>query len=138
MLVIEVCFGFRVLKLEIKNEGDTIMKYWWIAKIAKFVLFLAVGIAAFGFLTMQLWNVLIPDIFQGPTITFWQAVGLLVLSHILVRGWAGRWHGGWKHDRWKHKMEEKLAAMTPEEREKFKEEYRRRCGWAPGDEEKKQ
>ncbi|MFA6541388.1 MAG: hypothetical protein WCT99_07270 [Bacteroidota bacterium] len=109
------------------------MKQWWIKKIAKFLAFGAAALAVFGFVVMQLWNVLIPDIFQGPTITFWQAIGLLILSHILVRGWSG--HYEWKHDKWKHKLEEKLAAMTPEEREKFKEEYRRRCGWTP--EEKK-
>ena len=107
------------------------MKKWWMVKIAKGVAFFVVMVALFGFVVMELWNVLIPDIFNGPTITFWQAIGLLVLSHILVRGWGTRWHGGWKHDRWKHKLEEKLATMTPEEREKFKEEYRRRCGWVP-------
>jgi hypothetical protein len=113
------------------------MKQWWMLKAAKFALFLVFGIAVFGFLTMQLWNILIPDIFHGPTVTFWQAIGLLVLSHILFRGWGGHWRHGWKHDRWKHRMEEKLAAMTPEERERFKAEYRRRCGWEPGEEKKK-
>lgn len=105
------------------------MKTWWVKKIAKGLAFAVVAFAVFGFVVMGLWNILIPDIFHGPTVTFWQAIGLLVLSHILVRGWGGKWHGGWGHDRWKHRMEEKLAAMTPEDREKFKEEYRRRCGW---------
>jgi hypothetical protein len=62
------------------------MKRWWAFKIGKFLAFLVVMVALFGFIVMQLWNVLIPDIFNGPAITFWQAVGLLVLSHILVRG----------------------------------------------------
>jgi hypothetical protein len=110
------------------------MKSWWIKKIA---MILAAGVAAvafFGFATMLLWNALIPELFGGPAVTFWQAVGLMVLAHILVRGWSPWRHGhGWKHDRWKHKFEEKLAAMTPEEREKLREEYRRRCGWTPGD-----
>ncbi|MEW5800258.1 MAG: hypothetical protein AB1728_14765 [Bacteroidota bacterium] len=111
------------------------MKYWWAAKAAKFLLFAALIIALFGFAVMFLWNWLIPEIFGGPTVTYWQAMGLLLLSHILVRGWHGH-DGGWKSHRWKHKMEEKLAAMTPEEREKFKEEWRRRCGYYPGDEKK--
>jgi len=110
------------------------MKYWWAAKVAKFLAFVIVVIALFGFAVMFLWNWLIPEIFGGPTVTYWQAVGLLLLSHILVRGWHGG--GGWKAHRWKHKLEEKLAAMTPEEREKFKEEWRRRCGYYPGDEKK--
>ena len=107
------------------------MKKWWMVKLAKGLAFIVVMAGVFGFVVMELWNVLIPDIFNGPAITFWQAIGLLLLSHILVRGWGGRWPGGWKHDRWKHKLEEKLSTMTPEEKEKFKEEYRRRCGWMP-------
>lgn len=109
------------------------MKYWWIAKIAKFIAFGIVIIALVGFAVMQLWNWLIPDIFQGPTVTYWQAMGLLLLSHILVRGWHGHNGMGWKSHRWKHRMEEKLAAMTPEEREQFKAEWKRRCGHYPGD-----
>ncbi|MBI2429237.1 MAG: hypothetical protein HYV29_10675 [Ignavibacteriales bacterium] len=111
------------------------MKYWWAAKATKFLAFAVVAIALIGFAVMFLWNWLIPEIFGGPTVTYWQAMGLLLLSHILVRGWHGH-SGGWKSHRWKHKMEEKLAAMTPEEREKFKEEWRRRCGYYPGDEKK--
>lgn len=113
------------------------MKKWWGVRIAKGLAFAVVAAAVFGFVVMELWNVLIPDIFHGPTVTFWQAIGLLVLSHILVRGWGGKWHSGWSHDRWKHRMEEKLAAMTPEDREKFKEEYRRRCGWSPEEKQEK-
>lgn len=109
------------------------MKYWWAAKVAKFLAYLAMGIAVFGIAVMLLWNWLIPEIFHGPAITYWQAIGLLILSHILVRSWHG---DGWRSYRWKHKLEEKLAAMTPEEREKFKEEWRRRCGYYPGDEKK--
>ncbi|MHB1048679.1 MAG: hypothetical protein ACYC09_01270 [Bacteroidota bacterium] len=110
------------------------MKYWWFGKIAKLIAFAAAVIAVFGFAVMQLWNWLIPEIFQGPTVTYWQAMGLLLLSHILVRGWNGS--NGWKSIRWKNKLEEKIAAMTPDEREKFKEEWRRRCGHFPGDENK--
>jgi hypothetical protein len=110
------------------------MNYWWITKIGKAIAFVIAMLSAFGAAVMLLWNWLIPDIFNGPTVTYWQAIGLLLLSHILVRGWNGG--SGWKSYRSKHKLEEKLAAMTPEEREKFKEEWRRRCGTYPGDEKK--
>jgi len=109
------------------------MKTWWIARIVKGAAFVAAVAGLFGLAVMLLWNWLIPDIFRGPEVTYGQAVGLLLLSHILVRGWNGG-HGGWRSHRWKHKMEEKLAAMTPEERERFKEEWRKRCGSYPGDE----
>lgn len=108
------------------------MKGRWALKAAKMVGLLIVGSLAIGLLVMLLWNALIPELFNGPAISFWQSVGLLVLSHILLRGWGYRSHG-WRRDRWRHRFEEKLAAMTPEEREKFKEEWRRRCGWVPGE-----
>lgn len=110
------------------------MKAWWMLKALKFVAVVAVGMLLLGYVVMALWNVLVPEIFHGPLITFWQAVGMLFLSHILLRGW-GPWRhaNGWRRDRWTHRFEEKLSAMTPEERDKFKEEWRRRCGWSPDD-----
>jgi hypothetical protein len=109
------------------------MKLWWLGKIGKGIVFAAVALVVFGFVVMSLWNAIIPDLFHGPVIAFWQAVGLLLLSHLLLRGWAPwRYGNGWRHDRWKRKFEEKLAAMTPEEQEKFKAEWKRRCGWYPG------
>ena len=106
------------------------MKPWWMVKVIKMLLFLIVGAVLFGAIVMLLWNALVPELFHGPEITFLQAIGLLVLSHILLRGW-GRWRysNGWRHERWRRKFEEKLAAMAPEEREKFKEEWEHRCGY---------
>jgi len=107
------------------------MRPWWIYKIGKMLLIVAAAIVVLGFVVMYLWNALIPELFSGPTLTFWQAAGLLVLSHILLRGW-GHGHYGSHRNRWRHRFEEKLAAMTPEEREKFKQEWKDRCGWYPG------
>jgi hypothetical protein len=93
---------------------------WKLLKILKFAVFGAAFVAALGFLTMHLWNALVPDLFRGPVVNFWQAAGLIVLSHILLRG--GAFKHGWHHRRW-HGMREKLAAMTPEQREKFMEKW---------------
>ncbi|OGU32737.1 MAG: hypothetical protein A2X67_05005 [Ignavibacteria bacterium GWA2_55_11] len=109
------------------------MHTWWIRKAGWFIGAAVLWALAMGYLVMMLWNAVVTDVFHAPAIAYWQAVGLLVLTHILFRGF-GRWGQGhgWHDGRWKHKLEEKLAAMTPEEREKFREEYRRRCGWDPG------
>ena len=103
-------------------------------KVAKMFVFLVVGALVLGVIVFLLWNALVPDLFHGPSITLMQSIGLLVLSHILLRGW-GRWRysNGWRHERWRRKFEEKLAAMTPEEREKFKAEWEHRCGYRPGE-----
>lgn len=34
---------------------------------------------------MWLWNWLVPELFNGPTITFWQSAGLFVLCNMLLK-----------------------------------------------------
>lgn len=93
--------------------------------------FVALAIAAVGSVTMLLWNFIVPELFNGPVISFWQALGILLLSKILLGGWKKGWgrhyHGG-KHHYWKKKMEERMMNMTEEEKEKFKLKYAH-CGW---------
>lgn len=107
------------------------MRHWWLYKIGKILVIVVVALLGLGYAVMALWNALIPDLFGGPVVSFWQAVGLLVLSHILLRGW-GRMSYGTRSYNWRKRFEEKLASMTPEEQEKFKQEWKDRCGWYPG------
>ncbi len=96
-------------------------------------IFIPLAIAGFiclaGLAVMALWNNLLPDILHVATITFGQAVGLFVLCKLLFgfgRG-GGRGFGGgpgWM----RHKMQERLKNMTPEEREAFKQKMREQCG----------
>jgi len=44
-----------------------------------------VFILLLGLPLMWLWNWLMPDIFGLQTITFWQAVGLNIMGHILFK-----------------------------------------------------
>jgi hypothetical protein len=53
-----------------------------------------------------LWNWLIPELFHGPVLTFWQTVGLFFLAKILLTGVAPRSRYNHKKD-WKNKCEEK-------------------------------
>ena len=95
-----------------------------------FILIGAVAIFVFGGLVMFLWNNILAVVLKISTITFLQALGILLLSKILFSGFRGGgrgWRGYGSHS-WKVNMPEKWAAMTPEEREKFKEQWRRRCG----------
>jgi hypothetical protein len=76
----------------------------------------------FAYVTMILWNWLVPSLFNGPVIHFWQALGLLALSKILF-GFGGGGHCGGNHYRskhWKNRYYEKMSMMTPEDRERFK------------------
>jgi hypothetical protein len=81
----------------------------------------------FGELVKYLWNWLIPALFAGAhLITFWQAIGLLLLCRILFGSWHSK-NGSGPRRHWSRKWE----SMTPEEREKFRQRMRARCGnWA--------
>jgi hypothetical protein len=87
------------------------------------------AILAFTFVTMTLWNSILVAVLGVKAITFVQALGILILSKILFGGFKGRGgcHGG-RGGMWRQKMQEKFANMTPEEKEKFKAEWKNRCG----------
>ena len=92
-----------------------------------FIPFLAAGaLFLISYIVMLLWNNLLPDILHVSAITYWQAMGILVLSKILF-GFGG--HGGGRGGApWmRHKME-RFKNMSPEEQERFREEMRSRCG----------
>lgn len=98
-------------------------RMYWILPI---ICLAPVALAGFGFFTMWLWNALIPDLFHGPVINFWQTVGLLILTRILFSNFGNRHWGGhhrWKKEMWRRRWEEKMNAMPPEEREKFSRDY---------------
>ncbi len=79
-------------------------------KIIGISFFVIFAIFAIGFITMSLWNWLIPTLFSGPVITYWQAVGLLVLSKILFSGGHGSHHNSrtTRHTPWKKHLREKV------------------------------
>jgi len=101
------------------------MRTHWILRGLKFVLFAALFLAVFSFVVMNLWNWLMPTLFGWRLITFWQAMGVLILSKILFGGLRGR---SGRHLFWRHRMMERWEQMTPEEREKFRQGVRGRCG----------
>lgn len=61
----------------------------------------------FGWIVQHLWNWLMPVLFHLPTVTFWQAAGLVFLSRLLFGNIGGGHHGkGWKkrHRKWHEEM----------------------------------
>lgn len=104
---------------------------FWLLRGFKFILFAVLFVAVAGYVIMSLWNWLLPALFNLPSISIWQALGLLALSRILFGGWGGRGHrGGWVHKRrmWKQKVESRMANLTPEEQEKFRQKMAGACG----------
>ena len=101
-------------------------------RILKILFFVVLAVTVFSFVVLRLWNWLTPQLFGWHPITFWQALGILLLCRILFGG------SGWRHSarsNFRHRMADRMAErsknMTPEEREHFLQRVRERWGCGP-------
>ena len=98
----------------------------------RFFFFPLIPIAAallFGLIVMLLWNSILPHVLNVSALTYWQAVGLLVLSRILFgsffRGGPAYGPGSWRgRSMWWSKWQN----MSEEDKAKLREQWRTRCG----------
>jgi Ca2+/H+ antiporter, TMEM165/GDT1 family len=77
-----------------------------------------------SWIVMLLWNAILPAVIHVEPVNFLQALGILILSRILVGGFrffSRPWH------RQSSAMREKWMNMSAEEKEKFREEWKKRC-----------
>jgi hypothetical protein len=117
-------------------------RIFWERKVFGFILLGIAAIALFSFIVMSLWNAILVPVLHISAVSFWQALGILVLSKILFGGFRGRgrWGGGGHH--WNQEMKQKWQNMSPEEREQMKQQWRDKCrhwgrkSWNEGMEEK--
>lgn len=71
------------------------------------------GILGIGFVigvifgVQALWNWLVPELFNGPVLSYWQTAGLFLLSKILLTGVAPGSHHKDSGKDWKKKCREK-------------------------------
>ena len=99
-------------------------------KYAGFGVLGVAGLILFTFVVMWLWNWLVPELFNGPVLGYWQTLGLLVLSKILFSGIGGKSsHSHNKHSkysgecppmpksRWRQKYEAKMNGKVEGEGE---------------------
>lgn len=92
----------------------------------KMVLLGAIALGVLGLLTQLLWNWLVPILFGGTMITIWQALGLLLLSKILLwpigkRHYRSSYNGSYWRERW--------GGMTEEEKTQFRNKMKEKCRW---------
>lgn len=103
----------------------------FIGKCVAWCVMAIVFIFAIGWITMILWNWLVPELFNGPIISYWQAMGLLLLSKILTWGFSKGYH--YRRDNtpyWKKRFTDKFASLEPSEREAFKQKMKEKwCRW---------
>jgi hypothetical protein len=100
-------------------------------KVLKVLRWIGIGVAAvavfaavLGLAVMWLWNWLMPSLFGLPALTFVQAVGLLVLCHLLFKGHTpGRASSGAgqssreRHAEFLRRVRRHLGRREPEEAE---------------------
>jgi hypothetical protein len=103
------------------------MRGRWLLRGLKFILFMLLAALVLGYVVMHLWNWLLPAVFGWRMISFWQALGVLALARILFGGFKCR---PGQH-MWRRRMMERWEKMTPEERAKFSQGMRGRCGKFP-------
>lgn len=94
---------------------------WGLLILCPPLIFLAVS-----WIVMSLWNCLLPEILGVKSISFWQAMGILILSKILFGGFHGKFGQGMRNMKEKH-LQHKMEGMSDEEKEKFKEVWRQKC-----------
>lgn len=89
--------------------------------------FFVIGVVALlTAVVMMLWNEVLAEVVNVKRVTFWQALGLLVLSKILFSSFRPGRPGGFRKGGgpWRHK----LMDMSEEERDAFKREWQKRTG----------
>jgi len=87
----------------------------------KYAGFGVLGVAAmigFTFVVMWLWNWLVPEVFNGPVLTYWQTLGLLILSKIIFSG-----IGGGKSNKSSHKHWRKHYCNDDSHKGKWRQKY---------------
>jgi hypothetical protein len=91
-----------------------------IVKFAVIAVLCVIALALFGLVVMTLWNWLTPALFGWRRITYWEAVGVIILTRILFGRWGGSAGRGYR----RRPMKERWEEMTSEEREKFRQGVR--------------
>jgi len=87
---------------------------------AKYVFWFLVMMAIFTAAVMLLWNWLIPNLFGGKMINYWQALGLLVLVRVLT----GLGKSGSQHFR--YKFRHGWHTMPEDEKERLRQKFKDR------------
>lgn len=104
-------------------------KNFWIKKVIGIIILIPIAVAIVGYINMYLWNAVLVPVLHVSAVTFWQALGILMLSKILFGGFRGRGRNcGGRGREWKLDMKEKWEQMTAEQREQMKNNWRNKCG----------
>ena len=93
-----------------------------------FLPLLIIGILGLSAIVMLLWNWILPSISSLPQLTYWQSMGLLLLSRILFGGFNFKdHHRSHRHHFDNPALKDKFMEMDANEKQQFKEHWKSRC-----------
>jgi hypothetical protein len=80
---------------QVKRKTETFFRKFF--KILFMIIAAIVFMLLFGYGFMLLWNWLMPEVFELPYLSYWQAVGILVMAKLLFGNFTGK--GDKKHSK---------------------------------------
>jgi len=93
-----------------------------------FVFFFTLAAFALSAIVMWLWNSILVQVSSVQSISYWQAMGIFVLSRILFGGFHFKRPDIKRPPFAQKQFRDKWMNMSPEDREKMKEMWKRKCG----------
>jgi Ca2+/H+ antiporter, TMEM165/GDT1 family len=115
--------------INLNKDMDTSNKKYCGNRRCFFIPLLIVGIFVVSGVVMLLWNWIIPGISTLSPLTYWQAMGIFILSRILFGGFRFHSHrGGYRHvHRFHTKIKDRFMDMNEDEKQQFKNQWKKRC-----------
>jgi len=102
-------------------------QYNWRKRRFFFIPIFLFGLFAMSAIVMILWNAIIPAVSGILPLSYWQAMGVLILCRILFSGFKFRGNHGHRPPFMHPSLRNRLMEMTDEERAQFKNQWRERC-----------
>lgn len=75
---------------QVKNKAEKFFRGFF--KVLFMIIAAIVFLLLFGYGFMLLWNWLMPDVFGLPILSYWKAVGILVMAKLLFGNFEGKGH----------------------------------------------
>jgi len=106
---------------------NTMHQHSWRKRRFLFIPIFLTGLFAVSAIVMLLWNAVLPNVSGILPLSYWQAMALFILSRILFSGFHfGRHHG--QRPQFMHSsVKNRFMAMSDEEREQFRNQWKQRC-----------
>jgi len=109
-----------------KNKMNTMYQHHWRKRWFLFIPIFLIGLFAVSAIVMLLWNAILPKVSGLLPLSYWQAMGLFILSRILFSGFHFRRHHGNRPPFIHPSIKNRFMEMNDEEREQFRSQWKQR------------